>query len=396
MRADFRKQRGVATLVTAVVLMLAVFGVTFYMSATVLEETRFVAEDVRGKQALQAAQSGIEHAKAVDLTGVSSISSAAPTYDVTVAEISTDLFQITSIGSSDDGTVQRTVSYYLAALPGDFSPPKVPIVSKGTATFKGTVTAINNVTDLTVWTGSAVNLNGAVDTYVNIDGQDNQLSTTASSYGPDVVLGDENLKNAEPEDVLNSFYGSSSFEDLKADYNLKDFDSAGLCVPPADCAGLSLSYSTGIYFDGDAASVDVSAIATTADISADSSFYDTWLKDSSDYDSLSDLNIAGLGGKSFDVTGSHSFIGTPDDPVMIVSSGEIKIPANTVIFGTVVAQNIVLNGNTVIYGGLVAIDDTTAFDTAGTNFIKMDKVVLSSISPGADGFGPVKSSWKDW
>jgi len=50
----------------------------------------------------------------------------------------------------------------------------------------------------------------------------------------------------------------------------------------------------------------------------------------------------------------------------------------------------------VIYGGLVAIDDTTAFDTAGTNFIKMDKVVLSSISPGADGFGPVKSSWKDW
>jgi len=407
-----QNQQGVATLVVAVVLMLAVFGVTYYMSATVLEETRFVANDIRGKQALQAAQAGIDHAKAIDLTTVTSLIGNSPVYAVSIAEISTDLFEIESTGLSDDGSVERTISYYLAKLPGDLAPPKVPIVSKGTATFKGTVTAINNVTDLTVWTGSAVNLNGAVDTYVNIDGVDNQLSTTASSYGPDVVLGDENLKNAESYEVLESFYGASSFTELRDNLNLTEYTDDNYndyCVPPnlkttKDASGdFEECTNNGVYYEGDVNGNTVSKLSPSkVDISvgdpADNKYYNSWLNNEyqTEYDEFSDLSIVGLGGKSFDVTGSHNFIGTPNDPVMIVSSGTISVPSNTVIFGTIVAQNIILNGNTVIYGGLVAIDDTTAFDTAGTNFIKMDKVVMSSINPGGEGFGPVKSSWKDW
>lgn len=415
---SFKNQRGVATLITAVVLMLAVFGITYYLSETVLNETRFVADDIRGKQAFQAAQSGIEYAKALDIDSLSCgdvASSSSPSFTLYVCEDASvsGMYQLRSTGFSDDSTVRRVITYYLASQPGEVSPPEVPIVSKGTATFSGTVTAINNEVNLTVWTGNAVDLNGAVDTYISIDGKDDQLSTTDDTYGPDVILGDLNLANADPDDVIQSFYGKQDLPSLGDTMELVDI-AAGVipCPPPAQTCTTGSSVKSVYFGDGnDASRNDISELVTTTDLtdSANAFAWDSWaedtgydIADSSSPNYLASIDGAAeftidLGpGKSFDLSGSKNYIGTPDEPVMIVVDGTVDLPSNTVIFGTVVAKNVVMNGNTTIFGGLVAINDTTAFDTAGTNFVKMDKVTLGNVTLGGEGIGPVQSSWRDW
>jgi len=392
--------------------MLAVFGITFYLSETVVQESRFVAADIRGKEAFQAAQSGIEYGKAMDIAASATCaevaSASSPSFSLEICEDASvsGMYELRSVGYSADRSVSRVITYYLAAQPGEVSPPEVPIVSKGTANFSGTVTAINNEVNLTVWTGRATNLNGAVDTYISIDGRDDQLSTTDDTYGPDVVLGDLNLANADPDEVIQSFYGKQDIPSLGASMEEVDIASGQIPCPPPASACATGSIVKSVYFSGDASRSDISSLRTTTDLTAaaNDTVWDGWAAQNSYTDAAggasladySEFNIDFGSGKSFSISGTHNFIGTPDEPVMIVVNGTVDLPANTVIFGTVVAENIVMNGNTTIFGGLVAVNDTTAFDTAGTNFVKMDKVTLGNVTLGGEGIGPVKSGWKDW
>lgn len=397
MRKEIKNQKGVATLVTAVVLMLAVFGITYYLSETVLEETRFVAADIRGKEAFQAAQAGIDYAKSLDLTataGCVSNPNALPIFEVCVTLESAGLYSLVSEGFSNDRAFSRRVTLYMASQPGDIAPPEVPIVSKGTAQFSGSVTAINNAANLTVWTGLATDLNGAVDTYISIDGKPDQLSTTDDTYGPDVVLGDLNLANALTNEVIQSFYNKQDIPTLGAP--MPDGYTEP-CLPP--CTDAS---DRRVYFGGDASRTQISALRTSYNVASNSDSFDSWAANTDTAGATdllklqSNFDIDFGTGKTFDIDSTQNFIGTPDAPVIIVVNGTVDLPANTVIFGTVVAENIIMNGNTVVFGGMVAINDTTAFDTAGTNFVKMDEVVLGMVTLGGEGIGPVKSSWKDW
>ena len=59
-RSPIKVESGVATLVTAVVLMLAVFGISFYLSEVVIKEKQSVSVKQRGFEAFNSAMAGLD------------------------------------------------------------------------------------------------------------------------------------------------------------------------------------------------------------------------------------------------------------------------------------------------------------------------------------------------
>ena len=133
------KQRGVATLVTAVILMLAVLSISFYLSEVVIKEKQAVAIKQRGFEAFNAAMSGMDYGTYLVTTGLvdgsSDFSSSAAlsigSYTLSIPTMVDNIYTITSTGFSDDSSVSRVISKSLAKLPSTTAPPSVPVVSKG-------------------------------------------------------------------------------------------------------------------------------------------------------------------------------------------------------------------------------------------------------------------------
>lgn len=439
------KQRGVATLATAVVLMLAVFGISYFMSEVVLTETRVVANHQRGLEAFAAAQSGIELAKVSNVeSGIlnASYPSDPLTFVVTVTEIQDGLIKLESVGYSNDLSVSRTVSFYKARKPGEGDPPQVPIVARGGVNTSGNISAVNNYSNLTIWNGLSTGIQGSASTYTSIDGQKNQLSTIkntsgASTYGADVVTGDQNLANATIDEIVASFFDYPTLRDMAVHYGMSDpgvvaygsaysgeeysnsnhtdgfvdlgvvsSESASYCYV-SNCTSVSASrYAVDAfagYGDFNLSSIS-QKIASDLDLSP--SDYLSWENASGrTFENLDD----GFSGSHFgysvtatDADGDQTFapdssyIGSPDNPVMIVVDGEVTIPSNTYIFGVVVAKKIRMQSNSSVFGGVVALSsDSDAFQGAGGAVVFMDEIITQTAGEETE-YGPVKSAWRDW
>jgi len=405
-------ESGVATLVTAVVLMLAVFGVTYFMSQSVVQETRIVSNDLRAKEAFLAAQSGLELGRTLEASSYALISSELD-FTLTITG-SSGLYSITSIGRAKDGSVERTLRAYTAKLPGETNPPKVPIVARGAVGLTGNLAAVNNESAITVWTGSDTGVQGSANTYISIDNQRDQLSTikstgggggSTSTYGPDVIAGDANLANSTENQILESFFGV----ELEAGWAEVDFDPdvendgdaaiqrLGSSMASTDILA-SADYDPSIsqdtdFYGGDDTDISLSSPPSTTLTSDDATTITPCGDGSCNWWDDIDFSITG---SNVDYSSPNRYIGTPDKPVRIVVDGELTLPSNTIIFGQVIARNIRMTGNTFIVGGMVALADSDdSIRGSGTPRVIMSEIVLNNANTPSD-FGPVKSSWKDW
>jgi len=410
MNANYHKrQKGVATLVTAVVLMLAVFGITYFVSETVINESQIVGNDFRAKEAFFVAQAGIEYARTVADSGgctpSCTISVGGIDANISIASVgSSSLYEIESIGTSRDNSVSRRITYAIGRLPGDVNPPKVPIVSRGGLGLTGNVKAVNNVESLTVWTGSDLATNGSANTYIKIDSNKNQLSTIKSPggsniTGPDVVSNDPNLQK-DPEVILDAFFGIEveSFNDPSKGAVMDSTDLEGFGKEVKDMGSstqhledydIETDYSKDLaYFrDGDISLS--SSYLTNRDIpqkSLDTFGTDAW------QNILDSSEVAGNGFKT-----KGSYIGSPSNPVLIVSTGTVTIGSGVTVFGVIIADKVELSGgNPEIIGGLVVLGGGSDSVTGtGNPTVIMDELVIQKTF-SSDDYGPVKSSWKDW
>jgi len=404
-----KKQRGVATLVTAVVLMLAVFGVTYFMSQAVINEQQLIANDIRGSEAFQAAQSGIEFGKIMgpSISGATVSPDPNLSYVLTVSGSSDNLI-LSSQGQSRDDTAERLVTFSIAKLPAATVPPAVPVVAKGGVETGGGSIVVNNESKLTIWTGLDAEISGSVNTYVTIDGVRDQLSTikttggganATATYGSDVVVGDINLANKSADAIVKQFFGSNNLYELavKAEAAANTSEIGGTNF--SSCDGFE---GSGAQWYGYAASNADVSISTGDSIKINPSGcddnYDEWLTNARAINpdrEVEDFNF-GITGVSYDVTGTENHIGTPDNPVMIVVNGEVELPSNTTIYGIVVAEKISVGANTFIMGGLVGLsDDPDAVVIQGGPRIILDETVMKR-AMATEGYGPVISSWRDW
>jgi len=382
-QANPKNQCGAATLIVTVVLMIAIILATAYMGEVVVSDIQVGANDRRGKEAFHAAQAGIDHGFAYMQSNTAAVSAAlsspaggALTYSVELAK-NDDVVLIESLGVSPDGSVLRKLTLRIGALPSTTAPPDVPVVAKGFVNMGGNVTVTNNEDDLTIWSGEDLTIGTSggtsFETRINIDGSRDQVSTSKSTRGSDVIENDKNLAEASNEDYLEAFFGEG-FDTLA---------KIGAGAPTVDLSAgekFSKDQSGTYYFSGDLAigTNDVSKAVLA----------------SNDFDEYAPTETTAYNGTDY-ISGNNSIIGTPDEPVILVVDGTFELGGSVIIFGTIVADNVVKNGSgtTEIYGGIIALNEVQV--SAGGMDIKMDSIVNDN-NTNPPGWGVVSSTWKDW
>lgn len=266
-----RREDGAATLLVSMILLIAATLLVLYASNTVVGEQRMSANEVRSKQAFQAAEAGIElsieHINAGnDFQNVSLAtlngrwSSANSSYRVMfcpsaafpAAQQCADLAVngispacaapaagqatawVVGCGWSDDNAARKRIVTLVARtepVPGDVNNP---LIAKGNVAFGGNPTVTNYFNNLTVWTGATLDNTGNTGKTVirkpssvagaltsnevvaqvgngnNVCTQAADLICTTSTgvFGPDVIQGDMTLANLTPDQFFENFLGT--------------------------------------------------------------------------------------------------------------------------------------------------------------------------------------------
>lgn len=385
--APVNMQRGIVTLATAVILMLAVFGITYFMSETVIKDKQILGNAIRANQAFQNAQSGLEYAISyVDANGVDDVfdeveaatlltltgANVPPNSTVTIQLSSNQkYFILNSVGLSDDSTVERVITTGLSAIPSDPEQPSVPVVAKGGLDIKGNLSVTNNEEAFTIWTGGEADLGGSASTYIKVDGSANQLSTSGNTRGPDVVEFDSNLANADESELLDSFYNKDAF--WKFCDGVNSFNCPVSTAAPSDWSD----------FDQD------------------------------DWDDFNDENNSarwvymqptGQTEKDCDANGSFDWVNvdladiesSEQNPARVIINGNALINGggtSSTFYGVVIAKKIRVTSGFNWEGGVVATD--CMYFGGGTVSFKLNKTVLEELQ-GEPEKVFVRGTWKDW
>jgi len=351
-----KTQRGAATLLVAVVLLIAVVGISFLMSDVVIREQQFVGNEYRAKQAFHAAQGGVDYAIAYMTVGADQDDDGSPDalasaaigvgqYAVSLSDISSSadgsIVEVHATGYSDDGSVVRDIYQAFGEMPVLGNPPAVPVVAKGSFYASGNFSVTNNVENITIWTGETVGSWGSSNTYISIDGTPNQLSSTKNTMGPDVIDGDDNLADATEDELLQNFFGMD-WAGLQSQATRYD-----LPADPADASGM-------IYLGN---------------------------SDPSDTSYSLTINDAGPWGSQ-------------EHPIILVVNGELRMSGNVEFYGVIVTRDMVkAAGTPVINGGIIATGDV---DFGAGNFsVIYDEAAVNNTSK-IFVLGSVNGSWRDW
>lgn len=194
-------QRGVATLLMSLVVLTTITFVLIYSARSTLLEQQMTANDLRGRQAFEAAEAGQEAAvsylntaggrdKDVDgnidqifytnhfldpvdtgTDGVGDTDTAVLPNGATVTVTLTDVpggpvvgTRVTATAVSDDGTAERTISQvyaYVSPLPNF---PSNPLLTRGTIVVGGAAIVVNPEGHSSIWSGGPIDLSGNATT----------------------------------------------------------------------------------------------------------------------------------------------------------------------------------------------------------------------------------------
>jgi hypothetical protein len=332
------RQKGALTLVITLIVLLAMSIGSYALINTTTLESRMTSNDVKGRQAMQAAQSGIDFL----IAGLSTVSpdreylcnedtygkyrfrlefGSGEDCDEVPFEIVTRLDKVRSIGYSEDGqsvriiesTIDLTTPWNFGAPAGvaPGGPGAGPIVSAKNVFFQGTPEAAlcdlggtggTQCTDL----ARSGNQSGIIEgTLVRAGG-------TISSGG-NIPMGSENL-------VQND----TSISSLTADQLFSAYAGAGLTREQFKDATTTYKLSsTGGKLDPDQITTDA---RTSQNIYVD-------------------------GG----LTLRNGVLGSPERPVVLYVNGDLNLAGNVIIWGVVYATNADFStGTNKIMGSLVS------------------------------------------
>lgn len=198
-------QRGAATLVTSLILLLGITLVAFSSARVGVVEQRIAANDYRAKQALHAAQGALERAVYSSnvtapalsptttrgtLSGVTTTTAPCTTaglcyeyaYESAVSPSSSALLKITATGWSDDGSARKTVLQSIKLYSPLSSIPDKPVQSGGNYSSDSNSVSITNPEG-----GVVIAAQGSVDTggktvaYIETTNPDGTKTTTAAT-----------------------------------------------------------------------------------------------------------------------------------------------------------------------------------------------------------------------
>ena len=385
------QQRGAATLIISLVMLILITFVTFYTSKSIITEQQLANNDYRARMAFEAAEAGLAAATLnladdPDLDGDGILDGSTSTEylfdnnddgdrqdagtdnnlvtvntafaEVTTEDLSSGAFttiRISSIGFSDDRTAQRTIERVVVSLDPLPNSPQNPLTTKGSVVISGSATVHNQEGHSTIWSGDDVDLGSNNSTSTNVpDVADaaypgcmddaGTCSTLQSSnktlVGLDVVENDSNLSNLTSDQFFENFFGSApaSYKDkhvtLETTHTAADTDLDG-------------TNSEVIWVDGSGGSTELQGTA----------------------------------------------IGTAADPVILIIDGDLELSGNPTIYGVVfVMGNLTASGNSTVTGALVVNGATS--NSSGSLDVYFNSAVLDGAG-GQSNLGASAGSWSD-
>jgi hypothetical protein len=390
-------QRGAAALPISILLLFVAALVLIAVSKTNLMEQRISGNEIRARQAMQAAQAGVSHAAAymkaggidhgpnsvadsitpVTLTNGSSYQvyycdpDVNPPVDAcdnassrttctggftAVERFATPL--VLACGWSDDGLAKQPVVVSISRASSLADAPDNPVISKGGINVQGSATITNYFTNLTIWTGDPfIGVGNSGKTFVRnpkvpqpamtatppdrptaCKESDNYICLTDKSIrGPDIIDNDLKLKNMSDEEMFEQFFGN-------------DFAT---------------------YRDDIATRTIAAGQAPT---------------------------LADIEGESVVITGASSGVslpsmGTRESPVVVIVEGNLSQTGNTTIYGVVyVMGDMSGSGNFTVYGN-VSVEGVV--ESTGSLDIIFDPFAISN-SRKLGKPGLLSGSWRDW
>ncbi len=410
------RQKGVASLITAVMLVIGATLIAFLTAKTVLVETKNTANNYRTSQAMAAASAAMERGVAyfmddgfdADRNGevdygianpVNFSYDAAQTIDITndttpfsfdnSATDQTTYSQfyfdntddpvdmkrgiIVGRGWSDDGLAMRTISQQVGVV-GVFKPgatPEQAWVSKASVGTNGTGTIINRYTNTNVWAGGDYGgPSAAYDTYIRPSGTeisdytDEQLDSSEEDQNT-VKVSDRNSGLGIDVITSDTFLSSKSASQLDADIdstvNNQFFD---MYFSETKQGIKDMAKNAGQLIINGAIPADASGLV--------------WVEGDLSLDSL----------------------GSSDSPLTLIVNGDLTINGNTEFYGIIYTTgDITGTGTPVIYGSLIAEK------TGGDHSMSATSTLV--FKPWGDGNGAedpfqvgtgtvISGSWMDW
>ena len=362
-------QRGAATLVTAIILMIAATILAFVSAQVVLDETQVTSNDFRTSQATEAALASIDvglaffnnnntqidasatEPSALELSNLeascSFTSGATSATELTSTnglyyfanDDSTDSDRcdangetnggtLFGVGWSDDCSATRTISVCIGVVPlfGEGEGPKQPFITKAAVGVSGNASIVNRYTNITVWAGEDADISGnAYDTYLRPSGTSiedyleselidedpsnnaQEVSNQTSGFGLDMVLGDPTLRNTTDEEFWATFFGDTKRETLKDTLDEGGRQLAAGETPPPNDAAASTQTTGQYWIDGDT-----------------------------------------------EFNGNHEY-GSPDNPVVVVVDGDLRISGSPKIYGLVyVTGELNITGTMTVVGSMIS------------------------------------------
>ncbi len=390
-----QRQRGVASLVISLILLVVITFVTLYTSKGVLTESRIATNEFRSRMAFEAAEAGGESAIAAvgagwtiaaDDTNIPADNDILPdcletasnnvifdndgdgapdsntmelfngsTVVVTLTCEVTDekmQYEITSVGRSDDLAATRTINQSLMIVPPLPNAPDNPLLTRGSVVIGGSATVSNPEGASTIWSGGDVNVgsNNATSTqiaspldanYPDCLGGSVQCtslvpSSTRDVTGLDIIESDSSLANLTDEEFFKNFFGVTP--DV--------YRESRVTIETTDLASLDGTAGEIIWVDGD---VDMAA--------------------------------------------NHTY-GTMDKPVIVIVDGDFSASGNNEFIGLLFVRGSIAGTGSVDVTGSAVVNGVNSGGGGSLDVVYNSRVLKSTYSYGRPAAG--SGTWRDF
>lgn len=382
----------------ALILLVLITMVAGYTGRAVLFEQRISANDFRGRQAFEAAESGLAAAMlylaspgeadkdddgaidpVFDTDGDGIGDSTTTTYPdnssvaVTVGGVFPE-YAVQATGFSDDRTAMRLVRAIGASVDALPNSPGNPLTTRGTVIVDGAATVHNPEGHSTIWSGGDVDLGSNNATATNIADPTDPgypscmetsmtCGTTPSSskvaVGLDVITNDSSLANLTDSEMFQNFFGISmaNYRESRVTLDVAAADANNLAT--AGSPGVHLGAGEVIWVEGD---VSLANITTT--------------------------------GCEVPVVGAGNCPNASLDPSILIINGDLDTAGTPTLYGLVyVIGDVTVSSNTTVHGAMIVGGSTNT--TSGS----LDIWYNSDVLQNARNNGPLSSSpgsWRDW
>jgi Tfp pilus assembly protein PilX len=403
------RQAGMATLVTSLVIMILATILVMAVSKTTLMEQRISSNEIRSRQAAEAAEAGVNYGVAyvmqttlagatvpigadknndniADTIALTTMTSGTSnSYSVSFCDPTASLAtmscpdtpgpvvctaapatylsspRIVACGWSDDALGRAMISQGVGTASGIANPPTNPLTSKGAVNVTGSATVTNYFNNLTVWSGGSLsNIGNSGKTFV----RNPTIAPPDPSVAPPTP---PSTCSASTDYVCTTDKNSTGPDVIDADPTLSNLTNAQMFTN---------------YFGVTDVAAYQATIATMPNMT----------------DSTAG-SLSGVMSQSIVVTGDltsnmNFTIGSRDRPVVLIINGNWRGAGNTTIYGIVfITGDVNLSGGKTIYGG-AAIEGSVS--GTGSLDVIYDPLVASNAANHVGKPGLIPGTWRDW